>query len=241
MRLSRRPWATALAFVLVLILLCWFASSRFRGGDRKITSAEDEVYEAVVRDMIAPSPGRSGATELVFDDTLIGDIGSGVAPPASGDCTRRLREQIQGEIVHHAPGFDAFADKAYRLVSYGWYDVSPPASAVQDFADKACAGHRDQLPQTFHTDLHRTLIKADAVHFAGWPVEKDGEKPFKELFPGAAGIISFSHVGFDSGRRAAIVSTAFFCGGLCGSGSRYILRKGWGRWQVINKWIVWVS
>jgi hypothetical protein len=58
------------------------------------------------------------------------------------------------------------------------------------------------------------------------------------LFPGAPGLISFSHVGFDSTLREATVSTAFVCGRLCGTGSRYVLKKIRGHWEVVNKWVV---
>lgn len=69
----------------------------------------------------------------------------------------------------------------------------------------------------------------------------DESKSFEQLFPGASGIISFSHVGFDSTLHEAIVADSFVCGMLCGSGDRYVLRKIKGQWEVVNKWMVWES
>jgi hypothetical protein len=129
--------------------------------------------------------------------------------------------------------------RGYRVLTRSADDRSLRADAIQDFLEKSRTVGR--LPQTFHTDLPRTFIEAESVRFNFWPIEKNGPKSFEQLFPGASGIISFSHVGFDSTLHEAIVSTSFVCGVLCGTGSRYVLRKKSGRWEVVNKLIVWVS
>lgn len=86
----------------------------------------------------------------------------------------------------------------------------------------------------------RTFIAVDRVHFRDWPFKKDDATSFEQLFPGASGIISFSHVGFDSTLDEAVVSTSI-CGGLCGPGQSYFLKKKRGRWEVAAKSSVWVS
>ena len=47
-----RPWIAAVACAAIAIALLLFYLSKSRPDERAITAAEDEVYEAVVRDMV---------------------------------------------------------------------------------------------------------------------------------------------------------------------------------------------
>jgi hypothetical protein len=89
--------------------------------------------------------------------------------------------------------------------------------------------------------LPRSFIDPEKVYFNDSVVGKNEQKSFEQLFPGAGGIISFSHVGFNSRMDEAIVATGFVCGDLCGAGYRYILRKKSGRWEIVNGLMVSVS
>ena len=210
--------------------------SRAPASPQAVASAEDEVYEAVVRDMVTPIHGQAQISQLVFQDTVLTDLTS---EADINSCKESVRKRLRLE--HDAPPpYNSLLDKIYRVLTGGWWDPgSLRADTIQDFLEKSCTVGR--LSTTFHTNLPRTFISAAGVHFEGWPIEKNGQPPFEQLFPGADGIISFSHAGFDSTLREAIVSTSFVCGGLCGSGWRYILRKKRGRWEVTGKLMVWVS
>jgi len=233
--LQHRRWIVALVCSAVAItLLSWFHPLKSRPDEKKVSAAQDEVYEAVVRDMVTPTSGQSKLRQLVFDDAVLTEVEPG-ADITSCKETARKRLSLENSKLP----YDSLADKIYRVFALSAYDDSLRADTIQDFLEKSCAPGR--LSQTFHADLPRTFISGESVHFEGWPVEKNGSKSFKELFPGSGGIISFSRVGFDSTLREAIVATAFVCGGLCGSGNRYVLRKKRGRWEVVNKWNVWVS
>jgi hypothetical protein len=201
---------------------------------RAVASAEDEVYEAVVRDMVTPVHAQAHIGQLVFDDTVLTHLSTGADIKS---CKETARKNLRLE--SSTLPYNSLADKVFRVLTRNGYDDSLRADTIQDFLEKSCTAGR--LSQTFHTDLPRTFIAAESLRFSDWPIEKDGPKSFQQVFPGASGIISFSHVGFDSTLHEAIVSTSFVCGGLCGTGSRYVLRKRWGRWEVVNKWIVWVS
>jgi hypothetical protein len=195
--------------------------SRAHASPRAVPSAEDEVYEAVVRDMVTPIHGQAHISQLVFEDTVLTELRPGVDIKS---CKESARTSLRLE--SSALPYNSLADKLYRLVTLSGHDDSLRDDTIQDFLEKSCAVGR--LSQTFHTDLPRTFIAAESLRFSNWPIENNGAKSFQQLFPGASGIISFSHVGFD-------------CGGLCGTGSRYVLRKKWGRWEVANKRVVWVS
>ena len=220
---------------IVFTVLCWFHPSENRTDEKAVSAAEDEAYEAVVRDMFVPTHKQADISELVFGDTLQTDLRTG------GDiksCKERAREHL-GLEGNTPPRYNSLPDEIYRLFTHGWYDSSLRADTIQDFVAKSCTVGR--LSTTFHTDLPRTFIAPERVHFRSWPVQKGDSTSFERLFPGATGIISFSHVGFDCTFHEAVVSTSFVCGGLCGTGQSYVLKKVRGKWEVVNKWIVWVS
>ena len=220
---------------IVIAVLCWFYLSKTRPDEKVLSAAEDGVYEAVVRDIVTPTHGQASFSQLVFYDTLETYLTNGSDMKS---CEESARKHLRLE-SNSPPEFNSLADKIYRFFTRGWYDSSLRAVTIQDFLVKSCTVGR--LPTTFHTDLPRALIAPESVHFRDWPSERDKSTTFEELFPGASGIISFSHVGFDPNFHEAIVSTSFICGGLCGAGRTYVLKKIWGRWEVANKWIVWVS
>ncbi|MDE3110454.1 MAG: hypothetical protein KGL02_11000 [Acidobacteriota bacterium] len=226
-----------MSIALVLAVVCWFAASRPRQDAQARASAQDAVYEVVVRDAFASM--HSKATELVFDENL----NTGIDPASGSSPKDACMEAVQQEISRHRyePILNTIADKAYRLIARGAGDYSIRADTIQDFAKQVCIGGR--LPETFHTDLPRTFISPDSIAF-DFIEGPDGTKSpeiFKQVYPGASGIISLSRVGFDSRQDEAMVSTSFVCGGLCGDGHVYVLRKKSGRWSVVNAWLEWIS
>jgi hypothetical protein len=226
---------TAVAFTAIAVaLLCWFYVSKSRTDDKAELAAADAVYEAVVRDMLTPAHGQSNIKQLVFGDTVLTMLTPGADIESCKESVRK-RERFEDS----RPPFNTLADKIYRTFSHGWDDGSLRTDTIQDFLEKSCT--MGPISTTFHTDLPRTFTAAESVHFRGWPIESDESRSFEELFPGAPGIISFSHVGFNSSLHEGIVFTAFVCGDLCGTGWRYILRKNQGRWEVVEKFMVWVS
>jgi len=191
------------------------------------------VYAAVVSDMIGPAQERPGLGELVFEDSVLTELRPDEDPKS---CQQRLLGLPL--LRHDPPPFNTWADKTYRLVTGGWYEDSFSEKVALSYAERSCM--KGRLSQTFHTDLPRAFIDSKMVHFE-WTNATDNSKPFEQLFPKASGIIAFSHVGFDPSLREAMVSTSFVCGGLCGSGSRYFLKKVRGRWQVVSKQQIWVA
>jgi hypothetical protein len=228
--------AIGVSVAVVLVLLCWFYLSKPPRDAKAVTAAEDKVYEAVVRDMLRTAHGQSQVKQLVFDEALVAGLDV-VSGPVPASCKQNVLSSLR--LHRDNPPFNSLADRIYRLLTRGGDDYSLRADAIQDFAERACSGGR--VSQAFDTDLPRTFIADDSVYFEGWPTRNKNAKSLERLFPGASGIISFSHVGFDASLDEAIVSTSFVCGGLCGTGKVDVLKKRWGRWRVVNQWIVWVS
>jgi hypothetical protein len=226
---------TALTLVgILLIAFYWLHAPNSRPTEKDVAAAQDEVYEAVVRDMITPSDGRVRVTQLVFGETVLTPWGYA---NESSPCAERARKQLRLE--NGKLPYDSIADRAYRLLKRDSYDDALQPDTIQNFVANFCAP--GQLSNTFRTDLPRTFIGDERIDFGeGLVLLQKGQPPARR-FPGASGIISFSRVGFDSRIDEAIVATSFVCGGLCGSGNRYVLRKRQGRWEIVNKWQVWVS
>ena len=231
--MRHRLWLVIGAFVGIAIALFYWFHVQKSPPDQKLSAEEDRVYEAVVRDMITSADGHIQIRQLVLDANVLSDLTPGADLKSCKESARKHFSLENSKLL-----YNSLADKLYRLF-HGGYDDTLRADTIQDFLDKSCATGR--LSQTFHTDLPRTFITEDTVHFSSWPIEKDGSKSFEQLFVGAGGVILLSPVGFDSTLHEATVSTSFVCGGLCGSGSRYVLRNQRGQWKVVNKWIAWVS
>jgi len=186
--------------------------------------------------MITPSHGQADTTQLVFDDAVLTDL----APEAvKKSCEESVRKRLRLE-GNTTPPYNSLADRVYRVLTRGSDDGSLRADTIQDFIEKSCTGGR--LSTAFHTDLPRVFIGRDSidfdmVHHKG----ENGPKDFRQTFPGASGIVSLSHVGFDPDLHEAIVSSSFVCGLLCGDGRRLILRKKRGKWVVVEGLVVWIS
>jgi hypothetical protein len=233
--IRHHPWFAPLACAAIAIaLLSWFHLSESRPAETAVTAAEDEVYEAVVRDMVTPTHGQANINQLVFNETVLTDLTTGADIKV---CKESVRKQAR--LQDDTPPHNSLADRIYRVFTRGWQDGSPRTDTIQDFIQKSCT--EGPLSRAFHAGFARVFINPNLISFDTAPINRNGRKDFKQTFPGASGIISLSRVGFDPSLREAIISTSFVCGFLCGTGRLYTLRKKWGRWEVISNPIVWVS
>jgi hypothetical protein len=206
---------------------------RSHPDEKAVAAAEDQVYEVAVRDVTSPEGGRAKVSQLVFDENLLTEFPTGID-------TKSCKEDIHKRMswASEAPPYDSFLDRVYRLFTRSEINSSVTTETIKDFLEKSCISGR--LSRTFHTDLPRAFVTGANVHFEGWPIDKK-RTSFEELFPGAGGVIGLSRVGFDSALDEAMVSVSFVCGGLCGEGWRYFLKKNRSGWEVAYKRMVWVS
>jgi len=232
-----RGWLLIAGCFVVTSVVYWtiHLRSRASANPQAVASAEDEVYEAVVRDMVTPIHEQAHISQLVFDDTVLTDLTTGEDKKSCQESVRK-RPLLEGS----APPYNSLLDKVYRVLTGGWWDTGPlRADTIQDFVEKSCTVGR--LSTTFHTDFPRTFVDRDSFGFDMVPNQKNTPKDFRQTFPGASGIISLSQAAFDSNLHEAIVSSAFVCGMLCGEGRRHILRKTRGKWVVVQSLVVWIS
>lgn len=223
---------SCVAFAMALLSCSYLLDSH--PAEKEVSAAQDEVYEAVMRELASSDHGRTRMSQLVFDEALLIKEGNGIGPEG---CNETVRRRLP--LTNDTPKYNSWYDKGYRFVTRGWGDGSAGKQAMEDYVRKLCiAGH---LSRTFRTDLPRTFISGESVHFEGWPVEKNGPPSFEKRFPGAGGITAFSRAGFNPALDEAVVFRSFFCGGLCGSGWRYFLKKRRGKWQITDQTMIWVS
>ena len=149
--------AAVACFATSITLLYWSHLSKSRPDEKTVSAAEDEVYEAVVRDMI--KPGQANITRLVFDDTVLTDLAPG-ADKNSCEESARKRLLLAGNAT--LP-YNSLADRVYRVLTRDWDDGSLRADTIQDFLEKSCTGGR--LSTAFHTDLPRVFIGRDSIDF----------------------------------------------------------------------------
>ena len=80
------------------------------------------------------------------------------------------------------------------------------------------------MPRSYEFISARDL---DSMFTNGAP----GWKQFYERYPGSAGFVQVSAVGFNAEKTIAVVYVAHGCGGLCGAGGFSVLEKKDGKWQ----------
>jgi hypothetical protein len=70
-----------------------------------------------------------------------------------------------------------------------------------------------------------------------------GTKPneFEARFPNNFGFFVVSHVGLNLSKTEALLYVDHFCGGLCGSGDYFLMRKVNGAWHIVDRHRTWVS
>jgi hypothetical protein len=103
----------------------------------------------------------------------------------------------------------------------------------------------------FLSNLHSTDIQTEIglpsgaqSFFISWrELRLDRTKPidFQTRFPNNFGYFVVSRAGLNLGKTEAILYVDHFCGGLCGSGGYFLMRKLNGVWRVVDQHIVWIS
>jgi hypothetical protein len=96
------------------------------------------------------------------------------------------------------------------------------------------------LSTDIQTELH--LPSGAQSFFISWR-ELQGTNPidFQTRFPDNFGYFVVSHAGLNLGKTEAILYVDHFCGGLCGSGDYFLMRKLNGVWHVVERHTVWIA
>lgn len=98
------------------------------------------------------------------------------------------------------------------------------------------------LSTNIQTEL-RLPSGAQSFFMSSGELRLDGSKPidFQTRFPNNFGYFVVSHAGLNLGKTEATLYVDHFCGGLCGSGGYFLMRKQNGAWHVVDQHVVWIS
>lgn len=198
--------ATSLWIVTTAAVAYRFHVSKSQPDESRISVEEDQVYEPVVRDMLTPVNGPILVSQVVFGETLIKGLNPDVADV---DCCKR-RDRRELMLEKGKLPYDSVADKVFRLFAHNAYDDSLRAATIVNFLERYCTS--GPLSQRFRTDLTRTFIDPESVYFDDLqPLQARGATIVQPLVP-----------------RSRWDYLVLLCGGLCGTGNRYVLKKSTG-------------
>ena len=112
-------------------------------------------------------------------------------------------------------------------------------ATLADYLSKNWAAQ--PLKDQFNLKVKAVLINAREVKSIFEEHSMDGWRIIFERYPNSLGLITISAVGFNHDLTQALVHVGISCGGLCGEGNLFLLRKENGVWQVQKKIMTWVS
>ncbi|MDQ3220722.1 MAG: hypothetical protein M3Q26_08250 [Acidobacteriota bacterium] len=138
---------------------------------------------------------------------------------------------------------------AYNEKKEDWQQVKNrlknlSAETIVDY--EANLGKATKLKRSFNIQLNYSLLpqKQYSDIFAGsqnYNATEEGWKKFHDTFPGSAGYIMLSNIGFDRSRKQALVYFVHWCGYVCGSGHYILLDKVEKQWRVAAIGGIWIS
>lgn len=100
------------------------------------------------------------------------------------------------------------------------------------------------LSNVFSTDIQAELHLPGGAHsFFISRREVEGSNPIdlQTRFPNNFGYFVVSHAGLNPSKTEAILYVDHFCGGLCGGGGYFLMRKVNGVWHVVDQHVTWTS
>jgi hypothetical protein len=132
-----------------------------------------------------------------------------------------------------------FKDKQWG--GWGFHSKSKTTPAKETQADAAAkAEDHCQVGPKLQASLSYQMISTEYLN----KIFKKGGRnweAFYKAYPKAAGYWDFSRPGYDSSHDEAMLYVGHYCGGLCGTGHLYFLKKENGHWEVLSKQMLWIS
>jgi hypothetical protein len=118
-----------------------------------------------------------------------------------------------------------------RSLSDAWFAQSSRITRVSFFFNSL-------FSDDMSADL--TLPEGNAAVFVDTS-DIENRTDFEARFPNNFGFFVVSHIGMNLTKTEALLYMEHFCGGLCGSGDYFLMRKINGTWRVFERHGVWVS
>ena len=117
-------------------------------------------------------------------------------------------------------------------------DEKPKEETLADFRQKSSA--KCTIETHFSDSSHYSLLQQQELDktFEHGP---RGWTDFYKKHPKAGGYWDFSRPGYDAKAQEAVLYVGHHCGGLCGTGHLFLLRKKDGNWKVVARSMLWIS
>ena len=146
-----------------------------------------------------------------------------------------LGKETKSFVVRNESNLLNFLEREEVLLEEDFKELK--SETREDFQSKNKTSSK--LERKFPTKAKYTLISQEelAKIFGGnlnW-------SNFHKKYPDTGGFSTFSRVGFSKDGLQALVFVGWSCGGLCGEGNYYFLKKENGEWKVVTKEMVWIS
>jgi hypothetical protein len=138
--------------------------------------------------------------------------------------------------------------------SQEWYEGVPSGELTGHFLDEpvyvppALARElerlgpvRQALDPEWVSDSSLALVEAKPEHAEVLASVGYLGSRFRDVFPGARGVVRFSRVAYDEEGRLALLYVSINCGVLCGEDVLYLLERDGSEWTVSGRCIVSVS
>ena len=118
------------------------------------------------------------------------------------------------------------------LLSDAWFAQSSRTTRASFF-----------LNNIFATDVSADLILPKEARAVFVNPSDLGTKPgdFEARFPNNFGYFVVSRSGLNLNKTEALVYVDHFCGGLCGGGGYFLMRKVEGVWHIVDQHYTWMS
>ena len=193
------------------IISAFSACGTHTRGAAPATTPEAEVYSAAVRALTARD--QPSPTSIVINDS-----------------TEHFNHG-------HPTGFSDAADvwRHFQLDRF----ASLPADLAADYSQRNAARRplvgRLQVsgPQGAYPFMRE--VQLDTIFVAGSSTSYYGARPGDRL------LITFSDVGFSVDGELALVYVGYHCGGLCGAGALWLMRRTASGWESVIAAPLWIS
>lgn len=172
-----------------------------------------------------PAPRQPTAEDSVWAAVLAAD---------SAPAGRRLVVRARTSSVGGGPTGGSAAERRPRGIE---------SATVDDFEER----NRHDREIGPLPGMRVPIVVASEATLNSLPSAMDGDvdgywRAFYRRFPGAAGLVTLSRVGFNAARTQAVVGVSRGCGGLCGTGTVVLLeRDPDGHWRVVRNALLWIS
>jgi hypothetical protein len=179
--------------------------------------------------LIALAYVGSSQTPPTIDDPDAYAVYSVVFAPEPGEKPRKNRRVVIRAGTSDYPRFSDDLDECLKPDAENEARLRPLINAYRE-ANK----RQSILLRRFSFPFEYDLVPSETIDGFFKTKGPGGWAGFYKRFPNSGGYVEMSAVGFNSDKTLALMYAGHSCGGLCGGGGYYLLKKTDGKWTEVN-------